>query len=175
VLLRHPELRDYAPWSDLRNRSRAHLTPWEPSWPEDELTRASFRHKLRRHAEDIRDGRSYPFFIFRLSDEALLGGLTLSRVQRGVSHSASLGYWIGAPFVRRGYTLAAVKAALAFGFEDLNLHRLEAACQPDNAASQALLLKAGFTEEGRAASYLKINGAWRDHLLFGIVNPADAG
>ena len=98
--VRHPELRDYAPGSELRNRSRAHLTPWEPSWPEDELTRASFRHKLRRHAEDIRDGRSYPFFIFRLSDEALLGGLTLSRVQRGVSHSASLGYWIGAPFVR---------------------------------------------------------------------------
>ena len=64
-----------------------------------------------------------------------------------------------------------MRAVLRYGFEDLDLHRIEAACQPDNMASRRVLAKAGFTQEGAAAAYLKINGAWRDHLLFGIVNP----
>ena len=55
-------------------------------------------------------------------------------------------------------------------FSRLGLHRLEAACLPENEASSGLLLRAGFTQEGRAAAYLKINGDWRDHLLFGLVN-----
>jgi len=57
---------------------------------------------------------------------------------------------------------------LPFAFDDLHLHRVEAACQPDNAPSRALLTSVGFTEEGMARAYLRINGAWRDHLLFGL-------
>jgi ribosomal-protein-alanine N-acetyltransferase len=169
VFLRHPEPRDFAEWSALREESRAHLQPWEPTWAEDELSRANYRHKLKRYAEDIRDGRAYPFFVFRADDEALVGGATLSRVQRGVAQMATLGYWVGAPYARLGYTLAAVRAVQGFVFKDLGLHRLEAACQPDNMPSRALLEKAGFTQEGFARAYLKINGAWRDHLLFGML------
>jgi ribosomal-protein-alanine N-acetyltransferase len=75
-------------------------------------------------------------------------------------------------FAGKGYTTAAVRAVVRYAFEDLELHRVEAACQPDNIASQRVLLKAGFTEEGRARAYLKIAGQWRDHILFGIVNDA---
>jgi ribosomal-protein-alanine N-acetyltransferase len=168
VNLRHPELRDYPAWSDLRGRSRAFLAPWEPTWPENELTRSAFKDKLRRYADDIQDDRAFPFYVFREEDDALVGGATLSRIHRGSAQSCTLGYWVGEPYRRRGYTRAAVRALLRFAFHNLGLHRVEAACQPDNGPSRALLLGVGFEQEGRARAYLKINGAWRDHLLFGI-------
>ena len=169
VYLRHPEARDYQDWADLREVSRAFLSPWEPTWADDELSRSSFRYKLRRYTEDARDGRAYAFFLFRARDNALVGGATLSRVQRGVAMSCSLGYWIGAPHARRGHTSAGVRRLARFAFDDLGLHRVEAACQPDNEPSRTLLAKVGFTHEGLARSYLKIDGDWRDHLLFGLV------
>ena len=91
---------------------------------------------------------------------------------KGVAESGALGYWIGQPHARRGYTLAGVKAVCRFAFQQLGLHRVEAACLPQNAPSAALLLKAGFEEEGYAKAYLKIDGDWRDHRLFGLLAPA---
>jgi ribosomal-protein-alanine N-acetyltransferase len=169
VYLRHPELKDFPEWSALRERSRAFLTPWEPTWAEDELTRAAYRYRLRRYADDIRDGRGYAFFAFRKEDDRLVGGLTLSRVQRGVAQMCSLGYWVGEPYQGRGYTTDGVRAAVTFAFEELGLHRVEAAVQPANTASRRVLSKAGFQEEGFARAYLKIAGAWCDHVLFGRV------
>ena len=67
--------------------------------------------------------------------------------------------------------MAAVRALSEFAFSTLGLHRLEAACIPENAPSRRLLVKAGFTEEGFARAYLKINGVWRDHVLFGLTTP----
>lgn len=173
VYLRAPEARDYQDWSELREASRGFLTPWEPTWASDELSRGSYKYKLRRYAEDARDDKAYALFVFREEDDALLGGVTLSNIRRGVAQTASLGYWAGQCFAGQGYITAAVNAVVRYSFDDLELHRVEAACQPDNAASRRVLEKAGFTPEGQARAYLKINGQWRDHLLFGIVNPAD--
>jgi ribosomal-protein-alanine N-acetyltransferase len=169
IWLRRPELKHYSEWANLRAVSRTFLTPWEPTWPVDDLTRESFRARLRRYSDDARDGRSFPFFILRNEDGVLVGGLTLSRVQRGVAQSGVLGYWIGAPYQRNGYMLSAVRALIRLAFDPLDLHRIEAACVPENTASRSLLLKAGFREEGLARSYLRINGMWRDHCLFGLV------
>lgn len=173
VFLRAPEPRDYQEWAELREASRAFLTPWEPTWAADELSRGSYRYKLRRYAEDARDDKAYALFVFREEDGALVGGVTLSNVRRGVAQSVSLGYWAGERFAGKGYITAAVRAVVRYAFEDLDLHRVEAACQPDNIASRKVLAKAGFVEEGAAKSYLKIAGAWRDHILFGCINAAD--
>ncbi|MEZ5995073.1 MAG: GNAT family protein [Hyphomonadaceae bacterium] len=170
VYLRAPEPRDYQEWADLRDASRNFLTPWEPTWAQDETSRASYRYKLRRYTEDARDDKAHALFVFREGDDALVGGVTLSNIRRGVAQTASLGYWAGQEHAGNGYTTSAVRAVLRYAFEDLDLHRVEAACQPDNIASRRVLEKAGFTEEGRASAYLKINGDWRDHILFGIVN-----
>jgi ribosomal-protein-alanine N-acetyltransferase len=96
----------------------------------------------------------------------LVGAVTLSNVRRGVAQMGTLGYWVGEPFVRKGYMTAALNLMKPFAFQHLQLHRLEAACLPVNAASIALLRRCGFHEEGYARQYLKINGAWQDHLLF---------
>jgi ribosomal-protein-alanine N-acetyltransferase len=166
VFLRAPQSGDYAEWAALRETSRAFLTPWEPTWPADDLTRSAFRRRLRRYAEDQRNDQAYAYFLFRSGDQVLVGGLTLANMRRGVAQAGSLGYWIGAPYAQRGYMTAAVTALIPYAFTTLRLHRLEAACIPTNDASIALLEKTGFEREGYAREYLCINGQWQDHLLF---------
>lgn len=166
VYLRAPQMRDFAQWRDLREASRAFLTPWEPLWPADDLTRGAFRRRLRRYARDMMTDEAYPLFVFRRSDDALLGGLTLSNVRRGVCQAASLGYWMGAPYAGQGYMKAAVMALLPVAYEVLHLRRVEAACMPSNAPSIRLLEGCGFVREGYSREYLCINGRWEDHLLF---------
>jgi ribosomal-protein-alanine N-acetyltransferase len=169
VFLRYPEMSDYAQWARLRGESREFLAPWEPTWAPDELTRAAFRRRLRRYQREIRNDMAYPFLLFRHTDKVLIGGCTLSNVRRGVTQSAAIGYWVGAGYVRHGHMYAALKAMMPFVFGILGLHRLEAACIPENAPSRKLLLKMGFREEGLARRYLQINGEWRDHILFALL------
>lgn len=166
VYLRAPQLGDFAAWAALREQSRDFLTPWEPIWPSDDLTRGSFRRRLRRYQDDQRNDLAYAFLVFRSGDGALVGGLTLANIRRGVAQAGSLGYWIGAPFAHRGYMSAAVRSLLTYSFGALRLHRVEAACIPTNRPSIGLLEKCGFTREGYARRYLCINGVWHDHLLY---------
>jgi ribosomal-protein-alanine N-acetyltransferase len=172
VFLRPPRPVDYGAWSDLRRRSRNFLQPWEPTWPADDLSRAAYRRRLTAYQRDMDLGAGYAFLVFCRDDRELVGGITLSNIRRGVAQMGTVGYWAGEPFARRGYILDAVRALSSFSFGRLGLHRLEAACLPENEPSRRLLLKAGFEWEGRATAYLKINGDWRDHLLFGLL--ADA-
>lgn len=160
---------DYASWSRLRAASQAFLEPWEPSWPEDDLTQAAFRRRLRRQDEDISRDEAYAFLIFDQTSDQLLGGITLGGVRRGVSQTGTLGYWMGAPHAGKGRMTRAVSAIVDFAFSNLRLHRVEAACIPENAPSIAVLERNGFKREGYARGYLKINGAWRDHVLFGLL------
>jgi [ribosomal protein S5]-alanine N-acetyltransferase len=174
VRLRPHRSADFAEWAALRSGSRGFLQPWEPTWPVDDLTRAAYRRRLSAYAQDLERGVAYPFLVFRDEDGAMVGGITLSNIRRGVAQMASVGYWVGETFTRRGYTVAALNAVTRFSFGKLGLHRVEAACIPTNVASQRVLLRAGFKQEGMARSYLRINGVWRDHLLFGLLSPAPA-
>jgi ribosomal-protein-alanine N-acetyltransferase len=168
VFLRPPERGDYEEWATLRARSRDFLTPWEPSWPPDALSRASYRARLTRYGEDWRTDQGYNFFVFR-ADERLVGGIGLSNIRRGVAETASLGYWVGEPFARRGVMSAALPLVIDFAFNRLRLHRVEAACLPHNDGSRTVLLRTGFQQEGYARRYLQIDGKWQDHLLFAIL------
>ena len=166
VTLRVPQSNDYTEWAALREVSRAFLVPWEPTWPVDDLTRGAFRRRLKRYMEDLRGDLAYAFLVFRNDDNAMVGGLTLANIRRGVAQAGSIGYWVGEPYARHGYMTAAMRTLIPFCFGTLRLHRLEAACIPTNAASIGLLEKTGFQREGYARSYLCINGIWQDHLLY---------
>jgi len=169
VYLRTPQMSDFQNWAELRTSSREFLTPWEPTWPRDDLSKSSFRRRLKRYGRDMRDDLAYPFFLFEIDSDNIIGGLTLSNVRRGVAQTCALGYWIGAPYAGKGHMTAAVTAIIPYVFKTLQLHRLEAACLPFNEASVRLLKRSGFNEEGYARRYLRINGKWQDHLLFGLI------
>lgn len=171
LVLRPPAVADYNQWAELRTLSRAHLTPWEPAWSRDDLSRQMFRRRLRAYARDVRDDMSYAYFIADTASDALMGGITLSNVRRGSAQTATLGYWIGKPYVGQGRMTEAVYTILPFAFRVLRLHRLEAACMPTNIGSIRVLEKNGFIREGTARQYLRINGIWEDHVLFALLSP----
>jgi ribosomal-protein-alanine N-acetyltransferase len=169
VYLRPPRNRDWRAWAELRAASREFLAPWEPTWSIDALSRAAFRRRMRQTAIEWHEDAGYGFLVFRQGDNTLVGGVNLSNVRRGVAQSASLGYWIGAPYARQGYMTDALRCLMPFAFDRLGLNRIEAACLPHNAASRSLLLKIGFREEGHARQYLRINGNWQDHVLYALL------
>lgn len=166
IYLRMPDMDDYEAWRKLRLASRRFLEPWEPTWGADDLTRASFRLRIRRYEQDHQRGQALPLFIFLSESDTLVGGITLGYIRRGAAQSAMIGYWMGEPFAGKGLMRTALDVVIPYAFKVMRLHRIEAACIPDNARSIGLLEKAGFHREGYLRDYLKINGVWRDHVLY---------
>ena len=153
-------------WISLRRRSRDFLQPWEPVWSKDVLTPRGFGMFLEYHRDGWRAGTLRGFLIFRNGSGELVGGITLSNIRYGANMTASVGYWMGIDYVRRGYMREALALILDYGFGEMGLNRIEASCMPDNRPSTRLLLRCGFRIEGEGRSYLYINGVWEDHLLF---------
>jgi ribosomal-protein-alanine N-acetyltransferase len=169
TFLRHPVIGDFTEWSRLRAASRDFLEPWEPRWSDDDLTRAAFRYRIRRYDSDREAGVALPLFVCQRSSGRILGGATLNSIRRGAAECCSLGYWMGEQYAGKGLMSDAIKGLLPHVFDRMRLHRIEAACIPDNTRSQRLLEKVGFRREGYLNGYLKINGAWRDHLLYALI------
>lgn len=166
MTLRPPAHGDFRGWSSLRRQSEAFLTPWEPTWAPDHLSRKSFTNRVYWAQRSIANGTSVPFFLIRREDDAVLGAITLDNIRRGPAQSATTGYWIGAPYARQGYMREAIETVVHYAFTALDLSRIEAGCLPENAPSRALLESCGYKYEGVAQSYLQINGRWRNHVLY---------
>jgi ribosomal-protein-alanine N-acetyltransferase len=165
-LLRLPRYTDYREWQRLRSESRSFLQPWEPIWRHDELTESAFRARVVRSGQEYSSGLAVPLLVFRRQDEVLVGGLTIGYIRRGAAQSCMIGYWMGEKYAGQGHMLAALQVAIPYIYTGLQLHRIEAACIPENWKSIRLLEKAGFEREGVLRRYLKINGEWRDHVMF---------
>ena len=169
VFLRPPKRRDALKWQKLRMSSKSFLVPWEPSWNASSCTRRAYLRYFKNSNYLANMDRAYSFLIFKTDDKTLLGGINIGNVRRGVSQSASLGYWIGEKYSRNGYMIEALKLLIPSLFVDLRLNRIEAATLEENIASKNLLKKIGFKKEGVLRKYLKINGNWRDHILYGLL------
>jgi ribosomal-protein-alanine N-acetyltransferase len=169
VYLRPAKLADFEKWRQLRAESRSFLTPWEPVWPIDDLSKTAFQRRVLRQDRERLEDIAHGYLIFRTRDDELLGGVTLGNIRRGVAQCATLGYWMGQRHAGLGFMRKAVTALLRHAFCDMRLHRIEAACAPHNERSRRLLEKLGFQREGFARGYLLIDGAWQDHLLFAML------
>ncbi|MBK0328299.1 GNAT family N-acetyltransferase [Rhodobacteraceae bacterium F11138] len=166
LTLRPPTHGDFHSWATLRHESRAFLTPWEPGWASDHLTRKAFTNRVYWAQRSVSGGSAVPLFLIRRSDRELVGAITLDNIRRGPAQAGTLGYWTGEAYARQGYMREAIVAVVHHAFSQLDLSRIEAACLPENAASRGLLERTGFKYEGVAQSYLQINGRWRTHVLY---------
>jgi ribosomal-protein-alanine N-acetyltransferase len=169
VTLRMPVSGDYREWASLRADSRRFLEPWEPRWSADELDWPAWRQRLNRYRDDYNQGTGAAFFIFEMASGRLMGGITIGNIRYGVAQSGQIGYWIGQRHAGKGYMPEALKLVSRYAFDTLRLHRVEAACIPDNIRSIRVLEKAGFRREGLLRSYLRINGSWHDHYLYALI------
>ena len=116
---------------------------------------------LRREA---RAGRTLPFVI--TYDDELVGQLTVGNVQYGSLRGAHIGYWIAQEYAGRGIVTTAVALAVDHAFRALRLHRIEIAMRPENGPSRRVAEKLGFRYEGERAAFLHIDGEWRDHQVY---------
>ncbi len=164
--LRPPQHSDFRTWTALRVASREFLSPWEPTWAQDHLTRKAFTNRVYWAARSVGGGTAVPLFLFLREGNVLLGAITLDNIRRGPAQAGTLGYWIGEAHARQGYMREAIEAVVHHGFSALDISRIEAACLPENKASRGVLERSGFKYEGVAQSYLQINGRWRNHVLY---------
>lgn len=167
--LTYAHSRDFHDWATLRRDSREHLEPWEPAWPQDALSREDWSRRVKAWRAGRKAGTSHVFLARMLKTNGLVGGAGLTNIRFGSAQSASLGYWLGEPHQGQGYMTEAVRGVCIWAFHWLGLERVEAGTLPENTASQSVLERVGFKEEGFARAYLEIGGRRRDHVLFGLV------
>ena len=166
MTLRLPQHGDFRAWTGLREQSAPFLTPWEPVWAADHLSRKAFTNRIYWANRSTSQGTALPLLLTRREDGALLGAITLDNIRRGPSQAGTLGYWMGQAHARQGYMREAILSVVHHAFTVMDLSRIEAACLPENAASRGVLEKCGFKYEGVAQSYLQIAGRWRNHVLY---------
>ena len=171
ICLRAPIEADREAFVGLRRASAASLGPWEPRIGdfEEQFGDQSFDRLLDR-CESESDA---PFLIHRTSDGEIVGYVGLGQIFRGPFRSCYIGYWIGDPYVGRGYGTLGVRACLERAFTPeseggLGLHRVEAGIVPTNHASIALVRRVGMHKEGYSPRYLEIDGEWQDHERWAI-------
>lgn len=161
TFIRYPTRRDRDEYLGLARASAAfHRThaPPDPGDP-DPFGPAAFE----RFLAGARSARSRRLLVCRLEDRAIVGRVSLGEICRGLFQSCYMGYWVGAPFARRGLMTEGIALVLDHAFGELGLHRVEANIQPDNPASIALVRRLGFRNEGYSPRYLRIGGGWKDH------------
>lgn len=152
---------------ELRRRNERFLAPWEPQRPKDYPEPEAQRVQLTKAVADAAQDRAYSFGIFTLDDD-LVGTLNLSNVARGAWQNATIGYFVDEQHNGRGFATEAIQLAVKLAFTELRLHRVQAGVMPRNLASLRALEKVGFRHEGMALRYLKIAGAWEDHLILAL-------
>ncbi len=155
---------DAATLAALFSAQREHLGPWDPRRDPGFYTRAGQRSRLVGVERDRAAGTAFRCLI--LEDGELAGEIAISNVVRRSFQSANLGYWVARERSARGVATAAVAAMCEFAFGELDLHRLEAGTLLHNTGSQIVLDRNGFAPFGVAPKYLRIAGAWCDHVLF---------
>ena len=161
VIIRPPNLEDTEPFLKAVQLSISLHRPW--IYPPD--THEAFKQYVLRILRD-----EYAGHLVCLRDSGqIVGVININNIILGGFHSASLGYYAFWPLAGKGLMHEGLQLTLAYAFQDLKLHRLEANIQPDNTASIALVKQCGFSKEGFSKRYLKIGGAWRDHERWALL------
>ena len=149
-------------------RNREFLQPFEPAREESFYTIDVQKRILIESFRQYLNGTTLNLGIYK--DNVLIGKVKLSNIVMGILRSANVGYSLDKDYEGRGYMREALSMVLDYAFIDMELHRVEASTLLDNIKSQKVLLACNFKELGINKEYLLINGAWRDHKTFYVIN-----
>ena len=152
--------------------NETHLTPYGAACAREQLTREHWSAEIERRRAEFFGDKSCKTFIFRRDDARVAGTANLTEIVRGPFQAAYLGYALAEAEQGKGLMHEGLSLLLRFAFAELNLHRIMANFIPSNERSRAVLERLGFRVEGRADDYLRIDGAWREHVLTSLTNPA---
>jgi ribosomal-protein-alanine N-acetyltransferase len=122
------------------------------------IERIQERHEL---------GTAVRWGIARQADDRVIGTCGYHFDQD--PHRAEIGYDLAQAFWRQGIMTEALAAMLAHGFEDLGLNRIAALVLPGNVASDRLLRRLGFSEEGTLREYAYFRGRFHDLRCYSLL------
>lgn len=148
-------------------KNKEHLAIWEPVRDAEYFTVQRQAEILSQEYEKIQSADTYKTWIFRKEDtqcDQIIGSIALTEIVRGCFYSCFLGYRMDQSQTKKGYMSEAIQRMVEYGFNELNLHRIEANIIPRNVASLTVAEKNGFTCEGLSRKYLYINDKWEDHV-----------
>ncbi|MBU3102367.1 MULTISPECIES: GNAT family N-acetyltransferase [Clostridium] len=145
-------------------RNRKYLSCFEPVRDETFYTLDNQKRTLTEGYKQFLNGSGVNFGIYKA--KKLIGKIRISNIVIGVFKNAFIGYSMDEEEQNKGYMKEAVKLAVTYAFEELELHRVEASTLINNEKSQRVLKNCGFKELGISEKYLYINGEWRDHMVF---------
>ncbi len=150
-------LKDFMRYEPLDPRSASTLVYYE--------SLLDIEYELLLRKEVIR------FFLFEKANPLKIVGTVAFRNISFAPHllSAQVGYKIDRASRRRGFAREALSTGCDIMLNDLGLHRIEATVLPDNEASCRLLEGLGFEREGLLKSKIRLNGVWKDHLIYALV------
>jgi ribosomal-protein-alanine N-acetyltransferase len=162
---------DAAEFARVLEVSRAEWAPWMPAAPAGSSDADIVEQELERVAAGRRAGTHLRLAGF-LMDGRLAGLFSLNEIVRGPFESAYAGWSVSADQMGRSLGTEGVRALLDVAFESppagLGLHRVQANIIPRNAPSLRIAEKVGLRREGLALRYLRIAGAWEDHVMFAV-------
>ncbi len=150
--------------------NKEHLAPWEPERLPEFFTPGYWDEQIAENLKAFEEKTDIRLFALDLQDSEILGVCNFTNISFGPFMACHLGYSISRRFEGKGLMSEILEAGIKFMFETIGLHRIMANYQPHNYRSAALLDRLGFIREGYAQSYLKLNGAWRDHVLTSRIN-----
>lgn len=157
---------------DYYIENQDYLKRFEPrKWSEFYTTRY-WNEEVKQRWFEFNADVSLKLFMFPKSNPNLIiGSINFANVVRGGFQSCTLGYSLAESEQGQGYMTEALKTAIAYVFNEFNLHRITAAYMPHNQRSGNLLKRLGFQVEGYAYDYIQIDGKWQDHILTSLINP----
>ena len=164
--LRLPVVADYEKWVVLRKKSEDFLNKWEPEKDINYYSKIFFNKRVRWAKKNFDLKSVFHFFIFLRSNYQLVGGITLDNIRYGPFNSATLGYWLGEEFSKKGIMTEGLHSLITYANKNIGISRIEAATLPNNIASRRLLEKCNFKYEGVGQYYLQIKGKWKHHILY---------
>ncbi len=150
-----------------------YLAPFEPTRAADHFTAAFWLRQVEIDRQQFEAGLGVKLFMFERGPEpSVLGLVSFSNIIRGAFQSCFLGYALAERQQGKGLMTEALRLGIAYMFDEMHLHRISANYLPHNTRSAELLRRLGFTVEGTAKDYLRIEGRWQDHVLTSLLNPA---
>ena len=168
LILRLPVIADYENWVVLRKKSEDFLNQWEPEKDVNYYSKNFFKKRVKWAKKNFDLNIVLHFFIFLRSNYQLVGGITLDNIRYGPFQSATLGYWLGEEFSKKGIMTESLNSVMIYASKNVGISRIEAATLPNNIASRRLLEKCNFKYEGVGQYYLQIRGKWQHHILYAI-------
>ena len=126
-------------------------------------------HALLADAAHAEQRQIFDFGVVQRDDARLIGrcGLKLSDSEQT---EATLWYVLARSAWGRGYATEAAQAVLAFGFEELRLHRIFVEIDPRNAASLRVAEKIGLRREGHFVEAVWLKDEWTDRVVFALLD-----